>query len=65
MQKRKFQRIGQLFSIAALLLLLFLCFHINSQNEYETLGERLVLEVKRVVFQNTAKQYAMQLDYIV
>lgn len=64
MQKRKFRRIGQLFSIAALLLLLFLCFHINSRNEYETLGERLVSEVKRVVFQNTAKQYAMQLDYI-
>lgn len=55
---------GQLLSIAALLLVIFLCFHINSKNDYETLGERLMTEIKRVVFRETAKQYAMQLDYI-
>lgn len=62
--KKKFKRMGQLFSIAALLLVMFWCFYINSQNKDETFEKRLTAEIKRVVFGEMAKQYAMQLDYI-
>lgn len=64
MQKNKWKGMGQLVSIAVLVLMVFLCFHIKKQEEYESLSDMIVAEVKSVMFRETAKQYAMQLDYM-
>lgn len=64
MQKSRGKRAGQLVSIAVLIFMAFLCFHMKKQETYESLSDRIVAEAKSVMFRQTAKQYAMQIDYI-
>ena len=55
---------GQLASAAVLIFMVFLCFHIKDQGMNQTLFEQALSEGKRVLFHQTARQYAMQIGYI-
>ena len=64
MQKDRTKKMGQLASAAVLIFMVFLCFHIKDQGMNQTLFEQALSEGKRVLFHQTARQYAMQIGYI-
>ncbi len=64
MQKDRTKKMGQLASAAVLIFMVFLCFHIKDQWMNQTLFEQALSEGKRVLFHQTARQYAMQIGYI-
>lgn len=55
---------GQLASAAVLIFMAFLCFHMREHGTEAPLSDRIAAEAKSVLFRQTARQYAMQIDYI-
>lgn len=64
MQKNRTKKMGQLASAAVLIFMAFLCFHIKKQDMGVSFPDRITTEVKSVLFHQTARQYAMQIGYI-